>query len=115
MKLRRQTTQVEKWAKKKKSVGLQTGPHTQRAGRDHREKEATPDWGVAALMSKGIDLHDFSWEAAGRRSPHPPARIFKVHTEALTGFSNVNQRADLSTLLSQGYVLETHQLWNGGR
>ena len=42
------------------------------------------------------------------RSRHPPVRILKVYTEALTGFSHIYCPDGLSnTWLSQGCVLET--------
>ena len=42
------------------------------------------------------------------RSLHLPARILKVYTEALTGFSHIYHPDDLnSTVLSQGCILET--------
>lgn len=40
------------------------------------------------------------------RSPHLPARIFRVHVAALAGFSHVHRPAGLgSTLLSQACVV----------
>lgn len=43
-----------------------------------------------------------------RRSPRPPARIFKVYIEALTGFSHICHPDSLiNTLFSQDYVLGT--------
>ena len=42
-----------------------------------------------------------------RGSPRPPARIFKVYIEALSGFSHVFSPGGLSNiLLSQGFVLQ---------
>lgn len=67
-------------------VKSEMGSWTQRAGGEQRKMQASPDWSVAGLISKGTCLvrrlvqgdHKKSW------SQHPPARTLKVCTEVLT-------------------------------
>lgn len=48
-------------------VGSQTDPHTQGAGRgDRRKRQATPEWQVTDLMSKGTYTQSLSWAATKR-------------------------------------------------
>lgn len=45
-------------------------------------------------------------------SPHPPAKIFKVYREALTGFSHIYSPDGLNiALLCQGYILRQLLVW----
>lgn len=41
-------------------VGSQTGPYTHRTRRHGREKQATPEWEAAGLLSKGTDIRGLS-------------------------------------------------------
>ena len=80
-------------------------PCTQRAGREQRKRQATPDWQVADLTSKGT--RRFVLGSRRVRSSHPPARILKVYIQALIRLSNVFSPDDLNnTLLSPDYVFE---------
>ena len=56
-------------------------------------------------------LEAFLWRPQNEQSPHPTARILKVYTEALTGFSHVFSPDGLNTtLLSQSCILENSSL-----
>ena len=39
----------------------ETGPSTQRAWSDLGKRQATPDWQVAVLVSKEIDIQGLAW------------------------------------------------------
>ena len=65
-------------------------------GTERLKKEVSHSRLVGGRFNKQRNLHT---------SPHPPARILKVYTEALPGFSHVFSGDGLNnTLLSQGCV-----------
>lgn len=77
-----------------RSVGLQLQEHPRCnlklvsfvEGRERPKKEqATPGWQVAGL-NKGTYIGGLSWAAARQTHLHT-CHMLKVHTEALTGFS----------------------------
>lgn len=85
---------------------LKNWPHTRRAGRGLRKADCSRL--VDSRFHKQENLHmrlvlDF---CKMTRFPHPPATIFKIYTEALTGFSHIYHPDGLNTLLSQACVLE---------
>ena len=80
----------------------ETGPCTQRARREGRKRQTSRF--VGGRFSKQGNLHMglVLGSCKMSRSLHPPARIFKVYIEALTGFSHEYCPDGLnSTLLSR--------------
>ena len=53
------------------------------------KKQATPDWQVVVLISKGTYTELVLAIARQSRPPYPPGRILKVGIEPLTGFSHI--------------------------
>lgn len=72
------------------------------ARRNQRQRQTTPDWQVAGLLTSEAYLgHEMS------RSLHLVARILKVHREALTRFSHIHRPdSSNSTLLPQSHFIE---------
>ena len=90
-------------------VGLQTGPCIRR-GQEEREERGRHSGLVGGRFSKqGNLLTRFVWGCRKTsRSPHPPASILKVYTEAVTGLNHLHCPEGLNnSLFSQGCVLET--------
>ena len=85
-------------------------PHTRRAGRDWRKRQTPPDWQAAVLTSKETYIRGLPWAAKASRFPRP-ARILKVYTEALPGFSHVYPPDGLNSTLPQS----RRRSWNAVR
>lgn len=90
--------------------------YSQRARRDQRKGQTTPDWlggrfnrQENLLTSLVLGIHKMS------RSLHLPNRILEVFREALTGFTPMpSPDVFCNILLSQGYVHENSSHGGGG-
>ena len=70
-------------------AGSQTGPHTERARRDRRKRQITPDWQAAGLTSKRTYLQGLSWVATRLVNfcTLPPNLFFFFNKHTLPGCS----------------------------
>ena len=85
-------------------INLQTGPRTQRAGRDQGKRQPSRLVGGGFTAGK---LTEACLGCSKMRSLYPPTRTLQVYIEALTGLSHVHHPDGLSnTLLSHARVLE---------
>ena len=79
------------------------------AGKERPKKEADHSKLVGGKLNEQGNL--FMRLVLGshklKRTPHPPARIWKAYVEALTGCSHIYGPDALNTLLSQVCILET--------
>ena len=90
-------------------VRFETDPHKWRL-----KKEADRSWLVGGSFNKQGNLRKKlilgCWKM--NRSPHPPIRILRVYTEALTGFSHIyHPDGPNNTLFSEGWILEVWKPW----
>lgn len=99
-------------------VGTQAGYYTWRTRRNQRKVQATPDWWVAALISKGTYIRGLLYRWLQEESIlYLSTRILGVYIKSSTGFSHICQAGSLNnTLLSQGCILENGpHCGNGGQ
>ena len=86
--LRLEPREGRRWKRKEDSVGSQTGPRTQSAGRHGKKKTAPPDWEMAGLRSRGLTC-----------KACPECKVGETSIPA-----HLNLKAFLGTLTGSGHI-----------